>query len=241
MLQRMTPKDYSEFWERESSQFAKDNIYAHLSHIAPAEATLEVGCGSGWSTLSLAATRPVMAVDNNVHLIDLARSRLKTHGVTAKIIQSDLFDPTDQLLKAIEAFRPKVVIGWFIGSHPDDNDKHTPAHLSNEEKPKVYRENIEDRLVALPLCAASVDWVHTVHRGGTPPGVSEGQIKDGIAKEYDTHMLKNSGFSVVDVQVLTWNRGATPFPYIQTPNPNFPLGKPNPVIISILARRMSNA
>lgn len=241
MLQRMTPKDYSEFWERESSQFASDNIYAHLSLIVPAEATLEVGCGAGWSTLSLATSRPVLAIDNNAYLIDLARSRLKTHGVTAEIIQSDLFEPSDELLKAIEAFQPKVVVGWFIGSHPDDNDKRTPSDLRIDQKPKVYRENVEDRLVALPLCPPSVEWVHTVQRGAVPPGVSEAQIKDGTAEEYGNYMLKNSGFTITDVQVLDWNQGATPFPYVQTPNPNLPPGKPKPVIITILARRMSDA
>lgn len=241
MLQRMTPKDYSEFWEKESSQFARDNIYTRLSHIAPAEATLEVGCGAGWSTLSLAASRPVLAMDNNFHLIELARSRLNTHGVTAEVIQSDLFEPSDELLKAIEEFQPKVVIGWFIGSHPDDNDKRTPVNLRIEEKPKVYRENVEDRLVALPLCSKSVEWVHTVHRGRVPPGTSEDQIKDGMKKEYDSYMFKNSEFSVTDVQVLEWNQGATPFPYVMTLNANLSADKLKPVIISILARRASNA
>lgn len=241
MLQRMTPKDYSEFWERESSKFANDNVYTRLSQITPDEAILEVGCGVGWSTLSLAATRRVLAVDNNVHLIELARSRLINHKVTAEIIRSDLFEPTDELLKAIEDFQPKVVVGWFIGSHPDDNDKRTPANLRKEEKPQIYRENVENRLVARPLCPASVEWVHTVQRVAVSPGVSEDQIKDGVAKAYDGHMFKNSEFSVTDVQVLTWNQGSTPFPYVQTPNPNLPSGKPNPVIISILARRMSNA
>lgn len=241
MLQRMTPKDYSEFWERESSQFASDSIYAHLSQIVPVEPTLEVGCGAGWSTLSLAINRPVLAIDNNAHLIDLARSRLTTHGVTAEVIQSDLFEPSDELLKAIEAFQPKVIVGWFIGSHPDDNDKRTPADLLIHQKPKVYREKVEDRLVALPLCPPSVEWVHTVLRNAVPPGVSEAQIKDGMAEEYEKFMLKNTGFIVTDVQVLDWNQEATPFPYVQTSNPNLPPGKPKPVIISILAHRVSYA
>lgn len=241
MFQWMTPEDYSEFWELESSQFASDNIYNLLRRIAPAEATLEVGCGAGWSTLSLAADRPVLSIDNNVHLIELARSRLKTHGVTAEIIQSDLFEPSDELLKAIDVFEPKVVIGWFLGSHLDDYDKRTPANLRLEEKPKIYRENVEDRLVALPLCPASVEWVHTVQRGGIPLGYSEDQVKDGMRKEYDDYMLKNSEFSVIDVQLLNWNKGATQFPYTQTPNPSLPPGEPKHAIISILARRISKA
>jgi hypothetical protein len=183
MMQPMTPKDYSEYWERESSQFASDNIYLRLSQIVPTEATLEVGCGAGWSTLSLATNRPVLAIDNNAHLINLARSRLNTHGVNAEIIQSDLFEPSEDLLKAIEAFMPKVVVGWFIGSHPADNDKRTPASLPIDQKPKVYRENVEDRLAVPPLCPPSVEWVHTVHRAAVPPGISKAQIKDGITTE----------------------------------------------------------
>lgn len=240
MLQRMTPKDYSEFWERESSQFDSDKIYARLSEMVPAEATLEVGCGAGWSTLSLAASRPVLAIDNNPHLIERARARLQTHGTTAEIIQSDLFEPSDDLLKAIEAFQPKVVVGWFVGSHPDDNDKRTSTDLRAEQKPKAYRENVEDRLVVAPLCSSSVEWVHTVQRGALPPGVSDAQIKGEMAREYEDYMFKNTGFAVTDVQVLDWNQGATPFPYVQHANPNLPPGTPKPVIISILARRTSN-
>jgi hypothetical protein len=234
----MTPEDYSRFWEQESSQFQSDNVYDQLSQIAPAEATLEVGCGAGWSTLSLATSRPVLAVDNNPHLIDRARARLKSHGVNAEIIQSDLFEPSAELLTAIKAFQPKVVVGWFIGSHPDDNDRRTPSNLRTEQKPKVYRENVEDRLVVEPLCLPSVEWIHTVQRGAIPPGVTEAQIKEGMVKEYEQYMLKNSGFAVTDVKVLDWNQGVTQFPYVQNLNPNLPSGNTKPAIISMLARRI---
>lgn len=240
MLKRMTPKDYSEFWERESTQFARDNVYARLSQHIPEQPTLEVGCGAGWSTLSLAATRPVLAVDNNADLIDLARARLNEHKVSAQIIQSDLFEPSLELLSAIQAFQPKVVVGWFIGSHPDDNDKRTPANLRAEEKPKVYREGVEDRLVALPLCPPSVEWVHTVQRAGIPPGITDAEVKEGMVKEYEKYMFNNTGFEVTDVQLLDWNQGAGKFPYTQTVRPDLPAGTPRPVIVSILARRTSN-
>lgn len=238
MLKPMTEKDYSDFWESESSQFQRENIYAALSKISPAEATLEVGCGAGWSTLSLAANRPVLAIDNNPHLIDLARSRLNNNGVSVEIIKSDLFEPTVELLAAINRFQPKVVTGWFIGSHPADNDRRTPAHLRIDEKPKAYRENVEDQLVVAPLCPDSVEWVHTVQRGAVPPGVTEAQIREGMIEEYESYMFKDSGFKVTDVQVLDWNKGASAFPYIQNPNPNLPKGEAKPVVISILAHRV---
>ncbi len=240
MLQRMTPEDYSKFWEHESSQFQSNKVYDQLSQIVPDEATLEVGCGAGWSTVNLATSRPVLAVDNNPHLIDLARARLKSHGVNAEIIQSDLFEPSAELIAAIKAFQPKVIVGWFIGSHPDDNDRRTPANLRIDQKPKVYRENVEDRLVVEPLCPPSVEWIHTVQRGAVPAGVTEVQIKEGMVKEYDEYMFKNSGFAVTDVKVLDWNQGASQFPYVQNPNPNLPSGNAKPAIISVLARRIQS-
>lgn len=241
MNHRMTPNDYSQFWDQESTQFQSDAVYERLSQIAPAESTLEIGCGAGWSTLSLTATRKVLAADNNMDLIQLARVRLQANAKTAQIIHSDLFEPTTELITAITSFEPKVIIGWFIGSHPDDNDKRTPAHLAADEKPKVYRESVEDRLVVPPLCHSSVEWIHTAQRGMVPPGVTESQIKQGMKEEYEKYMFESSGFTVTDVQVLDWNQRASLFPYVMSPNPDLPLGKPTPVIISILARRSLNA
>lgn len=236
--QRMTPEDYSKFWECESSQFQRAKVYEQLSQIVPAEATLEVGCGSGWSTLSLAASRPVLAVDNNPHLIDLARALLQKHGAGVDIIQCDLFLPSAELLAAIKNFQPKVIVGWFIGSHPDDNDKWTPTELRIDQKPKVYRENVEDRLVVEPFCPPSVEWIHTVQRAAVPLGITEVQIKEEMVKEYNEYMFKNSGFTVTDVQVLDWNQEGSQFPYIQNPNPNLASGDVKPVIISVLAQRL---
>ncbi|UUS13704.1 hypothetical protein NMB32_17410 [Stenotrophomonas sp. CD2] len=104
----------------------------------------------------------------------------------------------------------------------------------------MYRENVEDRLVAPPLCPPTVEWVHTVQRGGIPRGVSLAEVKEGMAKEYDKYMFNNSGFAVADVELLAWNQSAGAFPYVQTVRPDLPAGMPQPVIISILARRKVN-
>nr|WP_279183757.1 class I SAM-dependent methyltransferase [Acetobacter syzygii] len=238
MLKRMTPKDYSVWWDHESSQFQSNKIYELLSEISPAEATLEVGCGTGWSTLSLAKNRAVLALDNNPDLISLAQARLQKSGVNVGIIQSDLFEPSTQLLDAIEAFAPKVVVGWLIGSHPDDNDKRTSPDLDALQKPKEYREKVEDRLVSMPLCASSVEWVHTAFRCHVPLALDESEIKLGQKKEYESYMFKDSGFSVTDVQILDWHQEASSSVYVRTPNPNFPAGQSKPVIVSILAHRV---
>ncbi|KXV09424.1 hypothetical protein AD930_02710 [Acetobacter malorum] len=241
MLKRMTPKDYSEFWDRESLQFQNDKIYERLSEIVPPLPTLEIGSGTGWGTLALSRNRPVLAFDNNPDLIRLAQARLQDYGANVEIFQSDLFEPSPQLLSAIQAFKPKVVVGWFIGSHPDDNDMRTSPNLTTNQKPKEYRENVEDKLVAMPLCAPSVEWIHTAFRAHIPYGISEAEIIEGNKKEYESYMFKDTGFSVTDVQVLDWNLEASSFMYVRTSNSNFSMGgAPKPAIISILAKRTVN-
>ncbi|WP_454696769.1 class I SAM-dependent methyltransferase [Achromobacter aegrifaciens] len=235
----MDQKSYSDFWERESSQLQKDEIYARLSEISPIGPTLEVGCGAGWSTASLASNRPVLAIDNNPHLIGLAGTRLKSLGLDVQFIQTDVFEPSAASLAAIDSFQPKIVAGWLIGSHPDDNDKRTPSELTPEQKPKKYRENVEDRLVGGPLCPPSVEWVHLAFRGAIPAGYTPAQVAAGTKDDYDTYVFRNAGFTVTDVQVLEWNKGASEFPYVQAPNPNLPSGATSPAIVSVLARRTS--
>jgi len=50
MLVRMDEKTYSEHWESESNQLARQGIYKWLSEITPAQDVIEIGCGTGLAT-----------------------------------------------------------------------------------------------------------------------------------------------------------------------------------------------
>ena len=57
-----------------------------------------------------------------VYLIEKSASSLKNIGDSAKIIHADIFELSSESRSTISGFKPKVITGWFIGSHPDDQD-----------------------------------------------------------------------------------------------------------------------
>lgn len=237
-LVRMNEKSYSEHWEAESSQLEHQGIYKRLSEIAPVQDVLEVGCGAGLATQHLATNRRVLSIDNNMHLIGSAKNLLEGAGIDANIIHADFFDLSPQDVAVIKDFSPKGIIGWFIGSHPDDMDKRTPSSTPMNEKSKKYRENIEDLIVSEKLCPHSVEWIHLASRGGVVEGSSADFIFEETKKDYDTYVFSRHGFEVVDVQVFEWNREGSSFMYINAPNPNLMPGRSSYCITSILAKRI---
>jgi len=138
MKVRMDPKTYSEHWEKESMLFESKGIYKLLSEITPKENVLEIGSGIGQATLLLASSRKVLALDNNVHLVEKARSRLAAAKVDAEIVVADVLSPSPRCVAAIKEFAPKVIVGWFLGSNADDHDKYVPADVPSNERPKKY-------------------------------------------------------------------------------------------------------
>ncbi len=158
MLARMDPATYAEHWEIESKHFSSAGLYERLIDIAPPGRALEIGCGIGLGTLALAATRKVLALDSNVVLIEKVRSKLLTSGGDAEVVETDFLTQSDEAAKAIQRFQPDVIVGWFLGSNADNQDKHVPLEVSSSDRAKKYRERIEDAMSAEPLCPASVEW-----------------------------------------------------------------------------------
>jgi len=115
----------------------------------------------------MAANRKVLSIDNNAHLIAKAKSRLEGAGIDVKILHADSFDLSPEDIAAIKDFAPKGIVGWFIGSHPDDVDKRTPPSTSMDKKSKQYRENIADLIVSTALCLKSVEWISAAARTGS--------------------------------------------------------------------------
>lgn len=238
-LMRMNQKTYAEHWEKESSQFESKGIYKRLSAITPKQDTLEIGCGIGVTTQHLALTRKVLSIDNNEHIIKKALTALEGKNLDVSIINADIFELSPQSISTIEQFAPKGIVAWFIGSHPDDVDKRTPLTTTPLEKPKKYRENIEDLL--LSVSPSSVEWIHLANRCAVNEGATESEIVKSTKDDYDTYLFSSGEFKVVDVQIIDWNTAGSNFMYVQAPNPNADPGRPVPKVISILARRVKAA
>lgn len=237
MLVRIDPKTYADNWEIESTLFESKGIYKRLNQITPNGNVLEIGSGIGLATLALASTHSVLAIDNNVHLVDKARQRLAAANSKAEIMVADIFEPAAECVDAIKDFSPKVITGWFLGSHADDQEKHVGTAVPLEQWAKKYRENIEDAMLTTNICPPSVEWVHLAARTGMITGASAEFVAQETKKDYDKYVFLQNGFEVIDVQVLDWDTSDSSFQYGAAPNPNILPGKSIPKILSILAKR----
>lgn len=237
MLVRLDPKTYAEHWEKESALFESKGVYKRLSEITPKGNTLEIGSGIGLATLALATSRKVLALDSNVHLVEKARSRLVAAKANADIVVADVFEPREQSVNIIKDFAPKVIVGWFLGSNADDQEKYVASGVPLQEWPKKYRENMEDAMLTKSICPPSVDWVHLANRVGMIAEVPEAFAKQETKADYDTYVFLPNNFEVVDVQILDWDMACSSFNYGSAHNPNLLPGQPVAKLVSVLAKR----
>ncbi|MCC5053896.1 class I SAM-dependent methyltransferase [Xanthomonas campestris] len=234
-MQPMDANTYPDHWARESRTNEGQGLYAALAGIAPAGRTLEIGCGIGLGTLALARSRPVLSIDNNPKLIALTRQAIRDASVDAEVMEDDVFSLSLTTASQIATFAPDGIVCWFAGSHPDDVARRTSPALPPSERPKQYRENIEDRLVQAPLCGPTVKWVHLATRVGMATAASLDEAIEAIFNDYNSYMLKDSPFRVADVQVFDWEPGE--MAYVFHSNPAFMGGQVAFKVISVLARR----
>lgn len=238
MLELSDASKYSESWAKESDQLEENDIYKKLSDIAPNGNTIEFGCGVGNGTIHLAKDRNVLSLDNNRGLIEQAIARLESNGIEHRIHECDFFSLGEADKQLISDFNPKVIVGWFVGSHGEDIFKHTEVEPNPITKSKLYREKIEDIIVSSDVCIESVEYIHLANRGALVSGFSEEEFSLSQKDDYDTHVFKKIGFEVIEVKQIAWIRENSEFMYGQAHNPNLAQGESTPIIISIIAKRI---
>lgn len=231
---------YSKIWERESQSFESHDVYRQLAQDIPLVPVLEIGCGVGNGTKYLAHGRPVLALDNNEHLIAKASAQLEGVGQSVQIHHCDLFELSDEDCKVIADFQPKAVVAWFVGSHGEDIFARTSGEPDVNEKSKLYREHIEDILVSDKVSVDSVDIINLVNRSAIVTTFSDAELFESQKADYDKYVFGPVGFEVYDVKVSRWNRTGSTFEYGAGHNPNFAGGETAPAIISIFARRKTS-
>ena len=236
-LQRMDATKYAEHWSVESGRFDGQGVYKKLSEITPEGKVLEVGAGTGMSTLALAAEHEVLALDSNELLIKQARERIESAGANATIVATDFLALSDAAVSRIEEFEPKVVAAWFIGSNVDDQEKYVTEEADPFVRPRLYRERVERALVVSPLCQPSVDWIHMVSRGGKPANMSLEEFTSRLIDSENRAVFSPNGFEIVDVQLFDWDQSRSNFFYVNTKSETFGGDEPQMKIISIVAKR----
>lgn len=134
----MTEIQYANEWEENSRYFSDNGHYKWmLEQLGVAEFVLEIGCGAGASTLSLAtAGRKVISIEVNQAASIAAKTKLEKNGISVeliyltelrnfiswdgcqvKILCCDVFN--DGVLKAIKGDSVDAIICWMTGSHPE--------------------------------------------------------------------------------------------------------------------------
>ena len=235
-LVRMNTRTYAEHWAAESTRFEQRGLYADLSTIAPKQRSLEIGSGSGLSTKHIASDRKVLGLDNNPHLLRMARAN-NAGNPDAEFMETDIFNLSPDHVRRIMDFSPKGIIAWMIGSDLDTVDSRVLANVQPQERPKLYREAVEDLLVLEPLCSHSVEWIHMAHRVGLDSQATDRHIKEEMVKDYEGYMLKGSDFRVSRVDILDWKRGPDEFMYVSAANQNFKAQDVRSCIVSLVASR----
>lgn len=232
----MNPETYAKHWSDEATRFDKQNLYVELARISPKERVLEIGCGNGLGTKQLASDREVLVIDNNQFLLQRAKEN-NSSNPNITFMEADIFSPSPEHINRIIDFSPHGIVAWLMGSDPDTVESRTPTNAVLSERPKLYREAVEDLIVREPLCTPSVNWIHLANRGGIDAKASNQEIYDTTVQDYESYMLSKSDFRVSDVKIIDWNQDSGGFMYVAAANHNFKASSIRSCVFSILATR----
>lgn len=237
-LVRMNAETYAEHWSEESARFEKQGLYSTLAARIPTkrERVIEIGCGNGFGTRQLASDREVLVIENNRFLLQKAKEN-NSGNPNITFLEADIFSLSDNQAKQILDFSPHGIVAWLLGSDPDIVESKTPINAALSERPKLYREAIEDLLVIEPLCTPSVKWIHLANRGGIDAAATDEQIYESTKQDYENHMLSKTKFKVSNVSVIDWKQASDGFMYTSAQNNNFNASNVRTCVISILATR----
>lgn len=143
----MTPEQYADEWEKSSKQYEIDKNYDWLNEqLGVANQILEIGCGSGQSTLTLVkANRKVVVIEINDTLIEKTIKYLKNENVSVTQVYNlneinTLSDYSVIIFKAnfltlnSNSFKNRKfdgIICWQIGA--------APLHISQSINKDIYQ------------------------------------------------------------------------------------------------------
>jgi len=139
---------YAEQWDKSSEFFYSKGYYQWMEKmIAEYETILEIGCGCGYSTLSLVkAGHRVLAIDKNPVCIDMAYNLLKKSGYedAAAFLEIDISQP-GAIEEVTTQFQYDAVICWNMGSYYEINELrniYVPRMVEYGLTPEEINSNI---------------------------------------------------------------------------------------------------
>lgn len=233
----LTNFDYAKRWKIESDSMASKSLYCSLSRLLPLnKKVLEIGCGCGNGAAELCKERKVLSLEINQFLINLAKENL-TGSQNVLIHKCDFLKLNKSDKEIISNFSPEIIVGWFLGGNGLDVFKHTKEEPRPENKPKLYREKIEDLITSTNICLPSVEMIHLVNRGAMVEGFSDDYTRKSVKEDYDTYVFNRIGFEVTKIDFFEWEYVSNGLDYIAAENPLLAEGNKKERITSIIAER----
>ncbi len=129
----ISQKDYSEKWSSSSNFYLEDGTYEWaIKELENYKNILEIGCGTGQSTLTLLRTNHnVFAIDNRIECLKKCKELILSEGYARKIISLETkiefpaYDAKLLLLDVLKDFDARMlryldaeaIILWFPGGH----------------------------------------------------------------------------------------------------------------------------
>ena len=124
-------KRYAAQWEVSSEHFYENSCYVWMAEqIEAYNVVLEIGCGTGFSTLELLKCgHKVIAIDKNEYCIEQAKNRINTAGFSVgdvskndvDFIVADIVDK--EFIQSILKYKFDVVICWNVGTYEDNGTR----------------------------------------------------------------------------------------------------------------------
>lgn len=211
----MTPEQYAMEWKVSSEIFRNQQHYTWMASQANNGGNiLEIGCGSGDSTLELAKNNwRVFAVESNFVAISNAMKLLQENNISIEVIYNpstwnitscssqvtilhkDFMDHDMESMLPLKFF--DAIACWLIGSNPDHIGFHLMKESSNFDGSELplYRQTIERKCYSIgKMVLKEQGIVHVIDRLGIPSWNDKDIIREQFASIQTD--LSNGGYSI---------------------------------------------
>lgn len=178
-------KLYADQWYNSAKYFYDNGSYTFMCKaIRKYKTVLEIGCGTGQSTLSLLENgHKVITIEKNEFCIEKAEKLLKEKGYNVGAIESSILDcdviilPLElfdnNLLNSISNIPFDVVICWNVGSYFNKSmlQYYIPIMIEYRFSIETIKSNTESsyaELIQVQACKIAIDHnvpVHFIDRG----------------------------------------------------------------------------
>lgn len=187
-------KVYADKWSRSSEFFYQKGYYHRFAEpLEERKLILEIGCGCGFSTLSLAECgHEILAIDNNTYCIDMAYELISNKGFSDSVcfLEMDVTN-TQALNELAEKFKYDAVVCWNIGTVYDKNLK-VDDNKSEEENREIIVEEFRQKFLAYSCALAQYKEVPFQIVDRTEQKLNDSEL------DYYRKIGKNFGYNQID-------------------------------------------